>query len=306
MLDKKQIETMIMLKKYKNVSLASEHLFTSQPSLSRYLKKIESDFGYRIYSRAHSPMTLTDEGEIYYRYLDKFMAIENEMRGELERINNKDQLRISGLPFISTFILPNFVPNFLKANPEKSIVINDYNESDYEELVLNGKLDVFFSNYKPKNPALGYRSLKKDDVYLLCRADGVPFGKEASVNNLPEIKEIDSFDGFEDMTFYLQPKYRNLGLVSTKILSDLQFTPEKIQYIPNLISGLAMINDSKSATFITKSSFAYIKLKDDLAIFKPKTEDDYLSLGFVYNKNLSENYIQNVEDALRRALEFLD
>ncbi len=302
MLDKKQIETMIMLKKYRNVSLAAEHLFTSQPSLSRYLKKIENEFGYKIYSRAHSPMTLTEEGEIYYRYLDKFLDIENEMISELDLLNNNNQLRLSGLPFISTFILPNFVPLFLKDNPERSIIINDYSESDYEELIMNGKLDIFFSNYKPKNPALGYKSIKKDDVYLLCRADGVPFGQEASVNKLPHIKEISSFEGFEDKTFYLQPKYRNLGLVSSKILDDFKFTPKKIEYIPNLISGVSMINDSESATFITQSSFSYIKLKDDFAIFKPVSDDDYLSLGFAYNKKLTESYIQSIEKALTMAL----
>ena len=76
MLDKKQIKYLSELLKYKNVSKASEVLFTSQPSLSRYLKSIEFDLGFKIFDRSTSPFKLTKKGEIYAKYLEKFLDLE--------------------------------------------------------------------------------------------------------------------------------------------------------------------------------------------------------------------------------------
>ena len=83
--------------------------------LSRYLKSIEFDLGFKIFDRSTSPFKLTKKGEIYAKYLEKFLDLELDMYNEIRNIDDKkEEIRISSLPFLSSYVYPKFIPEFLE------------------------------------------------------------------------------------------------------------------------------------------------------------------------------------------------
>ncbi len=52
-----------------NISRAARQLFISQPSLSKALKKLESDLGVTLFIRSSRGVRLTEEGKLLYDYV---------------------------------------------------------------------------------------------------------------------------------------------------------------------------------------------------------------------------------------------
>ena len=55
--------------KYKSATLAAKELFTSQPAVTRTIKKLESELGCRLFVRSKKGMEFTLEGETLFEYV---------------------------------------------------------------------------------------------------------------------------------------------------------------------------------------------------------------------------------------------
>ena len=68
--------------KYKSATLAAKELFTSQPAVTRAIKKLEHELGCRLFMRSKKGMEFTHEGEILFEYVSaSFNQLE---KGEAE------------------------------------------------------------------------------------------------------------------------------------------------------------------------------------------------------------------------------
>ena len=65
-----QIEAFLTVGHYLNVSKASEALFVSQPTLSKMLRRFESNVGFQVFSRSTQGVTLTPQGKYLLDALD--------------------------------------------------------------------------------------------------------------------------------------------------------------------------------------------------------------------------------------------
>jgi len=61
-----QLVTLESIIKHGSFKAASQHLFKSQPSLSMAIKKLEEEFGIKIFNRDNYRPTLTEEGQAFY------------------------------------------------------------------------------------------------------------------------------------------------------------------------------------------------------------------------------------------------
>lgn len=60
-----QLEAFLTLCRYGNITQAAEHLFITQPALSRLIKSLESELGYTLFNRGKGQRqaVLTEEGQ---------------------------------------------------------------------------------------------------------------------------------------------------------------------------------------------------------------------------------------------------
>ena len=65
----KNPEYFMAIVKERSISKAAERLYLSQPYLSQYLAKLESNLGGGFLDRSHSPLKLTPAGEVFHAYL---------------------------------------------------------------------------------------------------------------------------------------------------------------------------------------------------------------------------------------------
>ena len=72
-----------------NITRAAEQLMVSQPSLTQYLNKLESDLEIKLVDRSFTPLRLPEAGHVYYDYLVKQRSAEEALNAALKRLRCK-------------------------------------------------------------------------------------------------------------------------------------------------------------------------------------------------------------------------
>ena len=84
-MDMKTAHYFIAIAEEKSISKAAKRLYLSQPTLSSYLRKLESSVGTPLFYRDKT-LSLTPAGEVYIKGVRKIVAINNKMYREIEDI----------------------------------------------------------------------------------------------------------------------------------------------------------------------------------------------------------------------------
>ena len=62
-----QLEYFCVAARYHNITKAANELFVTQPSVSSAIKSLEEEFGVNLFYRHNNKLTLTPEGEKFYK-----------------------------------------------------------------------------------------------------------------------------------------------------------------------------------------------------------------------------------------------
>ncbi len=131
-----------------NITRAAERLMVSQPSLTQYLNKLESDLEIKLVDRSFTPLRLTEAGKLYYDYLVKQREAENALNASLQRLRSKGRRPLMiGIPLQKSHeIISRVLPDFSKEHPEIEVSIWEGTSSTVRERVLRGELDIGFGH----------------------------------------------------------------------------------------------------------------------------------------------------------------
>lgn len=163
----------ITIAKSKNLTSAAEQLYISQPSLSKYLQRLEKRYGVAFFNHSKSPLKLTYAGECYLQYLLKTKEQEKELEIKLSEIreHGRDRIRI-GIPlWKGTSVLPRLLPEFSKRYPLVSIELKEANGDVLEKSLIDDELD-FCIIHKPVSALdVTYETILKERILLIGKKD---------------------------------------------------------------------------------------------------------------------------------------
>lgn len=80
--------------KYKSATLAAKELFTSQPAVTRAIKKLENELGCRLFMRSKKGMDFTHEGEVLFEYVSASFNQLEKGEAEIRRNTSASEGRI--------------------------------------------------------------------------------------------------------------------------------------------------------------------------------------------------------------------
>ena len=69
--------------KEKSFTRAADRLFVSQPALSATVKKQEERLGFKIFDRGTPSLSLTEEGEVYIRAIERLHALKTDLGNQI-------------------------------------------------------------------------------------------------------------------------------------------------------------------------------------------------------------------------------
>lgn len=171
-----QLEYLVAVANYGSFSVASDHCFVTQPSLSTQIRNLEDELGVILLNRNEKPITLTDTGKIvveqakkaiadFYGISEKVTAIKKEIRGEF---------KLAVIPTIAPYLLPRFVPSFLRKYPDVSLQIKEMFTRDIETALKHGEVDMGILAHGFTDPSeIKEEILFRDNFWVYAAKDSV-------------------------------------------------------------------------------------------------------------------------------------
>jgi DNA-binding transcriptional LysR family regulator len=132
-----------------NFSKAAEHLYTTQPNISRHVKRLEAELGVKLFIRNANYAKLTNAGEKVFVELKEIVMKFDQLKNytnNLSENGKSNKLRIGYNGFFVTEQLFNIIKNFRLKHPNIEISFAKINSDlDLLNALNEDKLDVIFS-----------------------------------------------------------------------------------------------------------------------------------------------------------------
>ncbi len=122
-----QLEYIVAVNTYKNFSVAANHCFVTQPTLSMQIQKLEDELGVLLFDRSKNPISTTDVGEKLIRQAKVILQERDRLQNIIE--NEKGEftgiLRVGIIPTIAPFLLPLFLKSFVTDYPKVELILDE-------------------------------------------------------------------------------------------------------------------------------------------------------------------------------------
>ncbi|CEF17508.1 LysR-family transcriptional regulator [Staphylococcus xylosus] len=155
--------------KAQSFTKAAENLYTSQPSISRDIKRLENDYDVKVFEFKHSKMTLTSDGEKLYQYLLQRNYLEQALRQDLKMQNNAvaGDLKLGSSFTFGEYRLSRQLTKLAQMYPELHIHVHLDNSETIVEQIKNNIVDVGIVEKKIQNNAIISTPIAQDEIVLI-------------------------------------------------------------------------------------------------------------------------------------------
>lgn len=168
MLNHRQIEIFRTLIQTQNITQAAERFFTSQPTISRELARIEQLVGFILFERKNGRIHPTESALVLYKeVIASYVGLEKINQSiENLKLNRFSYFELCCQPFLSNQFITTVITNFLKLNPDIQLVLRTLETPFIESELSQQKFHLRFieSNEAPQ----GTESLCKLITQQVC------------------------------------------------------------------------------------------------------------------------------------------
>lgn len=187
---------------------AANSLYITQQTLSSNIQNLEKELGVKLFIR-NTPLKLTYEGEVFYKYAKKFEILSRSLEDEFSDINkeNKGLLKIGSAHTRGKILLPNITFEFKKIYPNVKIEIIESDNDDLEKMLLLNEIDIAIYNPKKPNKNIKYIDYYTEEIVFVISKTLIS-------------KKDFSFDKFKTIPLLLNNKDDIAGRISNIYLEN--------------------------------------------------------------------------------------
>ena len=165
-----ELKTFIFLSKVKNFTLAAEQLFIAQSTVTNRISELEKEVGKRLFTRGSKTVKLTEAGEIFLRYAERILELQNTSIEEMNALSSHSRKFSIGAinATYESYVKP-LVDECLKDNTVTSVKVMLGHSLELIQNLQDNMLDMVFSAIPLKR--LGYNCdvYDVDRVALVCK-----------------------------------------------------------------------------------------------------------------------------------------
>jgi len=156
-----QLKYVIAVAEHQNFTVASEHCFVTQPTLSMQIQKLEDELDIQIFNRRKKPIQLTPVGE---KIVEQAKTIVNESNRIHDIVDQQKgyiggEFKLGIIPTVMPTLLPMFLKTFVKKYPKVNLVIEELTTEDIVKKLSDGHIDAALAATPLENEAIKERVL---------------------------------------------------------------------------------------------------------------------------------------------------
>lgn len=274
----RHLRIFIEVAKTGKMSVAAQHLFISQPTVSQAVRELEDHYGNKLFDRLSKKLYITPFGKELFIYatqlVEQFDTLEKKMNDNLHIEN----LRIGASVTVGTCLLSRIIKEFNSVNPRVNTYAYVNNTSMVEKKLLKSELDIAIVEGDIHSQDLVTIPVIDDYLVLLCNNNHPLSNKsKISLHDLENQRFAMREDGSGTREFFEQilHKYKihiqlvyeasSTDTIRRAILDDDCLSLLSIHtFEDDIING--KINIIKTDLNILKRSFKLVYHKDKIMI----------------------------------------
>ena len=165
-----ELKTFIFLSKVKNFTLAAEQLYIAQSTVTNRISELEKEVGKKLFSRGSKTVTLTEAGEIFLRYAERILELQNTSIEEMNALSSHSRkFSIGAINATYEIYVKPLVDECLKNNSVTSIKVMLGHSLDLIQQLQDNMLDMVFSAIPLKRVGYTCEIYEIDRVALVCK-----------------------------------------------------------------------------------------------------------------------------------------
>ena len=290
-----------------NLTKAAQILYTTQPALSQYLKRLEKSLGVELFDRSTSPLKLTFTGERYYRHVLQLQKMDKELLKEFHDIKNDicGRLRLGIALWRGACLLPEVYPEFHEKYPGIEIELFEGRSNQLEAALLHDNIDLAVMNL-PHNLNYGKLTCEKiiEEPILLAAPTTHPAIQELLQNcKYHNFYPIAPIDILTQLPLIITKPGQNLTYEIEYFLSRNQLEPQILMDTGNLTTAINLVARNVACAFVPAEGAKVCSHPGLVTFFMVDDPDFHWPLAAVYKKDtylpkIAQLFISSLHKAL--------
>ncbi len=154
-----QLKYVLAVAEHQNFTVASEHCFVTQPTLSMQIQKLEDQLGIKIFNRNKKPIQLTQIGEKIAQQAKIIVDESNRITDIVDQQKGfiGGEFKLGIIPTIMPSLLPMFLKTFVTKYPKVSLIIEELTTEEIIKKLTDGHIDAAIAATPLENEAIKER-----------------------------------------------------------------------------------------------------------------------------------------------------
>jgi len=297
----REMKYILAIAQYGNLTKASEKLYLTQPTLTKFLQMQEKQMGLSLFKKVGKHYVLTYAGERFVEHATEILRMNQELDNEINSICEKQIGRLNiGLPIMRVaHILPLALPHFRNLYPNVEVNVSINSSSNLETQLINGEIDIAFFLKPNHSTELSFEPLYEEE-FLLAVPPNHQIADIAAEIPGHLFKWIDLMS-LKNEPFVLQLPGQRSRQIADLIFEQMGFKPKIHMELENIVACLGLVSAGYGCSFVTESlrviSLGIQQPPDFFSIGSPKYSTTFVA---AYRKNLKPSkYAQSFIDTIR-------
>lgn len=165
-----QLKIFYLAAKKRNLSLAAEELFITQPAVTKGIQRLQEFYDMKFVDYIGKKLVLTDSGEVLYEIAEKIFELERQAEESIRDFQQRKRghIRILSSESFGDYYLPRIIIGFSQAYPLVRITMNILPTEQVAENTAALNNDLGFISYPVNHPKLQSREVMEDRLVIIA------------------------------------------------------------------------------------------------------------------------------------------
>ena len=180
--------------RHRNITKAAQELRTSQPSLSKQLKKLEETYNVKLFQRSGMGVEPTSEGMEFLKsteiILEQLQTLERRFSARLNRSTIR-RLRVGAGYALAGTILPKLLAQFERQHADVEVHLRSNTHVVLEQMLVKGTLDIAVNSASPTAAELvGEPCMRLRIIAVAAKDYPLPSARELKLRGIEQLPLI--------------------------------------------------------------------------------------------------------------------
>lgn len=222
-----------------SITKAAGILSVTQPTVSIAIRDLEKEFSLTLFTHANNRLSLTGEGEIFYKKASGILSQCDDLTAEYSSRMTGNQIRLGISPVLGTIFFPELLDAFHEMYPDIWVDLQEYPSVQTCDLVQNDELDLGLVNMEIADVDRFGNYQMSTEPLCLCVSPDHPLAGRSCV----DLKELHN----QPLILYTQGSVQN-QILQTQF-SAMEITPRIVMRSSQIATIVKFLKQGKCACF---------------------------------------------------------